>query len=39
MKVGETVEVSDFDKDKWEECAPGIHFFMCQMDAVNYYYK
>ena len=35
-KVGETVEVSDFDKDRWEECAPGIHFFMCRMDAVNY---
>ena len=35
-KVGETVEVSDFDKDRWEECAPGIHFFMRRMDAVNY---
>ena len=35
-EVGETVEVSDFDKDRWKECAPGIHFFMRRMDAVNY---
>ena len=35
-EVGETVEVPDFNKDRWEECAPGIHFFMCRMDAVNY---
>ena len=38
-KVGETVKVPDFNKDRWKECAPGIHFFMCRMDAVNYYYK
>ena len=35
-KVGETVKVPDFNKDRWKECAPGIHFFMCRMDAVNY---
>ena len=35
MKVGETVEVSDFNKDRWEECAPGIHLFMCRMDNVT----
>ena len=35
-KVGETVEVPDFNENRWEECAPGIHFFMCRMDAVNY---
>ena len=35
-EVEKTVEVSDFDKDRWKECAPGIHFFVCRMDAVNY---
>ena len=35
-KVGEMVEVPDFNKDRWKECAPGIHFFMSRMDAVNY---
>ena len=35
-EVKKTVEVPDFNKDRWEECAPGIHFFMCRMDAVNY---
>ena len=35
-EVEKTVEVSDFDRNRWKECAPGIHFFMCRMDAVNY---
>ena len=35
-EVEKTIEISDFDKDRWKECAPGIHFFMCRMDAVNY---
>lgn len=26
-KVGETVEVKDFDKCRWNECSNGIHFF------------
>ena len=26
-KVGETVEVKDFDKCRWNECSTGIHFF------------
>ena len=35
-KTKKMVKVPDFDKDKWKERAPGIHFFMCRMDAVNY---
>ena len=26
--VGATVEVPDFDDNRWNECAPGIHFFI-----------
>lgn len=35
-KVGETIEVSNFDTDRWKECAPGIHFFITRQEAVNY---
>ena len=34
--VGATVEVSDFDDDRWNECAPGIHFFIDRRAAVEY---
>ena len=34
--VGETVEVEDFDTDRWNECAPGIHHFITRDEAVNY---
>ena len=34
--VGATVEVSDFDGDRWSECAPGIHFFIDRRAAVEY---
>ena len=34
--VGATVEVSDFDGDRWNECAPGIHFFIDRRAAVGY---
>ena len=34
--VGATVEVSDFDDDRWNECAPGIHFFIDRQAAVEY---
>lgn len=30
------VEVPDFDKNRWNECSYGIHFFMRRIDAVNY---
>lgn len=35
-KVGETVTVENFDTDRWNECAPGIHHFMNRQEAVNY---
>ena len=35
-RVGETVEVSDFDDNRWNECAPGIHFFVTREEAVKY---
>lgn len=34
--VGTTVEVPDFDDDRWNECAPGIHFFIDRRAAVEY---
>ena len=33
-KVGEIVEVADFDENRWEECSKGIHFFMQRKEAV-----
>lgn len=35
--VGETVEVPDFDDNRWNECAAGIHFFITRDEAVKYY--
>ena len=35
-KVGEIVEVKDFDENRWEECSTGIHFFLTRDEAVNY---
>ena len=35
-KVGEIVSVDNFDDDRWNECAPGIHFFMNRKNAINY---
>ena len=35
--VGETVEVPDFNDNRWNECAPGIHFFITREEAVRYY--
>lgn len=35
-RVGETVEVPDFDDNRWNECAPGIHFFVTREEAVKY---
>ena len=34
--VGETVEVKDFDENRWNECSTGIHFFISRDMAVNY---
>ena len=36
-KVGETVKPSaKFDLDRWNECAPGIHFFITREEAERY---
>ena len=35
-EVGKTVEVQDFDTNRWNECAKGIHFFINRQEAINY---
>ena len=35
-KVGKTLEVKDFDENRWNECSTGIHFFITRDEAVNY---
>ena len=35
-RTGEEVSVKNFDEDRWNECAPGIHFFINRQEAVNY---
>lgn len=35
-KKGETVHVEDFDTNRWNECATGIHFFITCIEAVEY---
>ena len=36
--IGEVVEVTDFDADRWNECSTGIHFFITRQEAVDYIY-
>ena len=35
-EVGKTVSVDNFCEDRWQECSPGIHFFINRQEAVNY---
>ena len=35
-EVGKTVEVQDFDTNRWKRCTRGIHFFINQQEAINY---
>ena len=35
-RKGETVHVENFDTNRWNECAPGIHFFITRIEAVSY---
>ena len=37
-RIGETVEVTYFDQNRWNECSTGIHFFINREDAVKYIY-
>ena len=34
--LSETVEVPNFDTNRWNECAPGIHFFITRQEAIDY---
>ena len=34
--VGKTVTVENFDDNRWNECAPGIHHFMNRQEAIDY---
>ena len=34
--LGETVEVKNFNTNRWNECAAGIHFFINRQEAINY---
>ena len=34
--IGDIIEVKDFDTNRRNECAPGIHFFITRQEAVNY---
>ena len=34
--VGHTVEVKNFDTNRWNECAPGIHHYITRAEAVNH---
>ena len=35
-RKGKTVEVDNFDTDRWKEYATGIHFYITRLEAVNY---
>ena len=35
-EVGEQIIVANFDEDRRNECAPGIHFFITRQEAVDY---
>ena len=35
-RVGKTVEVKDFDEDRWRECSTGIHHFITREEAAMY---
>ena len=35
-KKGETVSVENFDTNRWNQCALGIHFFITRIEAVEY---
>ena len=35
-EVGRIITAPNFCEDRWEECAPGIHFFINRQEAVEY---
>ena len=36
VSVGDIVRVDNFDKNRWNECSTGIHFFITRQEAVDY---
>ena len=36
--IGKEVSVPNFDENRWHECAPGIHFFMTEREALIYWH-
>jgi hypothetical protein len=34
--VGEIVSVENFDDNRWNECATGIHFFITRQEAIKF---
>ena len=35
-EIHNTVSVDNFDEDRFNECSPGIHFFINKQEAINY---
>ena len=35
-RVGDHIEIPNFDDDRFHECAPGIHFFINKQEAIDY---
>ena len=35
-QVGQYITIPDFDTDRFNECAPGIHFFINRQEAIDY---
>lgn len=36
-KLGETYEIKNFDENRFNECAPGIHFFLGRNEALEHF--
>lgn len=37
-QVGQCITITDFDTDRFNECAPGIHFFINRQEAIDYHF-
>ena len=35
-RIGEIIEVKDFDTNRWNNCSTGIHHFITRKEAVEY---
>ena len=35
-ELGKRMIPNSFDEDRWNECSPGIHFFLTKEEAENY---